>query len=212
MATSSAKRLTRSMVARGAAPRADEERTRIVDAAYRVIARRGSVDPTVRDILDEGGFSTPAFYRHFPSKDDLLLALLDDGRRQLNEYLGHRMENEPDGLGRVRAWIAGVAAQAVDPAAASRTRPFLANANRLAEQFPAEVQRSQEAALSLLLDAMTAAQREGRIHSRDLRRDAQRVYDLVFRFIERSVLAGVRPIPTDVTHLVAFCERALGAT
>ena len=35
----------------------------------------------MRDILREAKLSTPAFYRHFKSKDELFVMLLDDGRR-----------------------------------------------------------------------------------------------------------------------------------
>src|ERR1700730_14398503 len=77
-------------LARRRASYADEVE-RIVAATYEVIERTGSLDPTMRDILRQSGISTQAFYRHFRSKDELLLALLDDGRRQLTSYLAHRM-------------------------------------------------------------------------------------------------------------------------
>ena len=89
--------LTRRAVARAVAGRQAtyaEELQRIVDAAYRVIERTGTVDPTLRDILRESGLSTQAFYRYFTSKDELLLVLLDEGGRRLLGYLGHRMEQQ----------------------------------------------------------------------------------------------------------------------
>ena len=149
--------ITRGLSDRYAA--AEEDVARIIEATYRVIERTGTVDPRVRDILDEAGFSSPTFYRHFASKDELLLVILDDGRRRLADYLEHRMAKAT--TGRVRAWIEGVAAQAVDRAAASRTRPFLANTARIAEQFPTEQESSQELLLALLTDAVRAAHRAG---------------------------------------------------
>ncbi|MGR6999734.1 TetR/AcrR family transcriptional regulator [Yinghuangia aomiensis] len=113
-----------------------EEVQRLVDATYRVVERTGSLDPTVREILRESGLSNQAFYRHFRSKDELLVALLDDGRRRMADYLRHRIAAAPDSAGRVRAWIEGVLAQAGDPVAAARTRPFLAHQDRLAEPVP----------------------------------------------------------------------------
>ncbi len=189
---------------------AEEEVARIVDATYRVIERTGTLDPKVRDILIEAELSSPAFYRHFPSKDELLLVILDDGRRRLAGYLEHRMEKATDGIGRVHAWIEGMAAQAVDKRAASRTRPFIANAGRLAEQFPAEVESSQRLVLDLLVNAIRDAAAAGAIVSADPVRDAWSVFDVAFMFNERHVLAGTRPSRGDVEHLVAFCDRALG--
>ena len=122
-------------LARRQASYADEVE-RIVAATYEVIERTGSLDPTMRDILRQSGISTQAFYRHFRSKDELLLALLDDGRRQLSSYLGPPMAKADTAEGKLRAWIEGVMAQASDETAAAKTRPFLANLDRLAEQYP----------------------------------------------------------------------------
>ena len=62
----------------------------LIEATYRVIADTGDFAPPVRAILAEAGLSNPAFYRHFKSKDELLLVMLDEGRRQLAAYLSHR--------------------------------------------------------------------------------------------------------------------------
>ena len=100
---------------------------RIVDRTLALIERTGSVDPSLREILAETGLSTQAFYRHFRSKDELLLVLLDDGRRQLVSYLGHRMAAVDDPREKVGAWVRGVLAQGMNEPAASRTRPFVAS-------------------------------------------------------------------------------------
>jgi len=189
---------------------AEEDVARIIDATYRVMERTGTIDPKVRDILVEAGFSSPTFYRHFASKDELLLVILDDGRRQLADYLTHRMAKAPDAWGRVRAWIEGVMAQATNEAAAARTRPFVANAGRIAEQFPEEHAASVHGPLDLLAAAIAEGARDGSLTPADAPRDAQAVNDLVFATMERHVLARTRPSPTELRALVAFCERALG--
>jgi AcrR family transcriptional regulator len=204
-----ARAITRGLSERYAA--AEEDVARIIEATYRVIERTGTVDPRVRDILDEAGLSSPVFYRHFASKDELLLVILDDGRRRLADYLTHRMQKATSEWGQVRAWIEGVAAQAIDHEAASRTRPFIANGNRLAERFPAEQLSSQQALLSLLEHALGSARTAGTATSSDLARDARAIFDLSFAFMERHVLATTSPTTADVKHLVAFCARAAGA-
>jgi AcrR family transcriptional regulator len=199
-----------------------DELQRVVDATYRVIARTGTVDPTLRDILRESGLSTQAFYRYFTSKDELLLVLLDDGRRRLWGYLQHRMDSASDPVGRVRAWIEGVLAQAADPDAAARTRPFVANEDRLAEAFPAEHEASFELLFGLLADSV------GRLPGRpvpprgsagprpkagaDGRRDAEAVYRLTFATLHAHLLRRTVPSSDEVDHLVRFCLRALQAT
>jgi AcrR family transcriptional regulator len=190
---------------------AAEDVDRIIEAAYRVVERMGKVDPRLRDILDEAGLSTEAFYRHFESKDELLLVLLADGRHRMAGYLVHRMDKATDPVGRVRAWIEGVLAQAVDPAAASRTRPFLTSLNRLAEQYPDEQRSSFQVLVQLLQDSLVAGQKVGLVSSTDPGRDALAIYQLVVSVMEAHILAGTRPNAAERRHLVAFSLRAIGA-
>src|SRR5438093_10793479 len=89
-----------SLALRSLAERHDayvEEVQRLVRAAMAVMCRRGTLDPRVSEIVAEAGLSNQAFYRHFRAKDELLLAVLDDGLRQLVTYLEHRMTKERTG-------------------------------------------------------------------------------------------------------------------
>jgi len=174
-----------------------QEVQRIVDATYRLIERTGGIDPSLRDILAEAGLSTQAFYRYFTSKDELMLALLDDGRRRLVGYLEHRMSTVTDPAAKVRAWIDGVLAQAADPAAAARTRPFVANQDRLAEVFPQEQQDS----VDLLVGLLEAAGAD--------RLDAVAVYRLTFATLHDHLARATSPTPDEVDHLAGFALRGL---
>ncbi len=188
---------------------AADEIARIVEAAYKVIERSGTVDPRVRDILAEAGLSTQAFYRHFPSKDDLLLVLLDDGRRRLRNYLQHRMEKATDPAARIRAWIEGVMAQAVDPAAAARTRPFISNLGRLTEQHPEQQQESVNTIVALLVAAVEEAMEAGTASSPDPGADALAIYHLTTGTMTSHVLARTTPTQDETDLLVSFALRAL---
>ena len=170
---------------------------RIVDATYRVIERTGDVDPPIRAVLREGGVTNQAFYKCFRSKDELLLVLLDDGRRRLVDYLERRMARVAGCDDKVRAWVEGVLAQAGRADAASRTRPFLTNQHRLVEQFPDE----QQASVDLLVDLLAGVL--------DDRRDADAVYHLTFGALHAHLSRGTRPAPGEVEHLVGFCLRAI---
>lgn len=181
----------------------------VVDATYRLIARTGSFDPKLREILRETGLSTQAFYKHFRSKDELMLVLLDDGRRRLVGYLEHRMDKVSDPADKLRAWIEGVLAQASDPEVAARTRPFLAHQDRLAEQFPEEQQQSVDLLVGLVATVIETM--PGPRNKQSVRRDAQAVYELVMGTLHRHVARGTRPAPAEVDHLVRFCVKAVGA-
>jgi AcrR family transcriptional regulator len=53
-------------------------RAQLLAAAARVYARRGFDGATVDEIADEAGFTKGAVYDHFGSKENLMLALLDE--------------------------------------------------------------------------------------------------------------------------------------
>src|SRR3954451_14132484 len=57
------------------------ERRALIDAGLAVLRRRGSDGCTVADVLAEAGLSTRAFYRHFASKDELVLAIYERDAR-----------------------------------------------------------------------------------------------------------------------------------
>lgn len=189
---------------------AAQEVDRIIEATYRVIEREGTVDPRIRDILEEAGLATQAFYRHFKSKDELLLVLLDDGRRRIAQYLVHRMEKADDPVSAVRAWIEGVLAQASNPDAASRTRPFIIGLQRLAEQYNEE----QATSVALLVDLLEAPVRDGiaadLFVDADSRLSATYIYDVAVTVMEDHLLQGTTPTPAETEQLAAFCIRGLG--
>jgi AcrR family transcriptional regulator len=182
-----------------------EQIGRVLEATYDLIERSGNVDPSLREILRETGLSTQAFYRYFQSKDELFLLLLDDGRRRILGYLEHRMQRASTPEDRVRAWIEGVLAQAANERAASRTRPFVANQERLAEAFPAE----QQASVDLLIDQL-AAELAVLAPASDARRDAVAIYRLAFATLQHHLVHGTRPNARETDHVVGFCLRGVG--
>ena len=177
-----------------------QEIQRILDATYRVIERTGELDPSLRDILREAKLSTQGFYRYFQSKDELLLLLLDDGRRRLVGYLEHRMARARSRDGRIRAWVEGVLAQASRPDAASRTRPFFANEDRLAATFTDEHQASIDALLDLLAADVPN------------RRDAEAMYHTTFGALHAALRRGTPVTTAEIEHLVRFCIQGMGGT
>ncbi len=200
--------LARRAVARTVARRETEyagEMQRIVDATYELIERTGQLSPSLRDILAATKLSTQAFYRYFQSKDELLLLLLDDGRRKLLDYLEHRMGKVAPEQ-RVRAWIQGVLAQAANADAAARTRPFLAHQDRLAELFPAEQQQSVDLLVEQLAGAVRALPGPSR-SVRQARRDAECVYELAFGTLHRHLTRRSTPSGAEVDHLVEFAVK-----
>jgi AcrR family transcriptional regulator len=61
----------------------DAEVTTLLEAAYRLIRRRGVVEPGVREVVAEAGLANRAFYRHFATKDAFWLVLVEDVQARL---------------------------------------------------------------------------------------------------------------------------------
>jgi AcrR family transcriptional regulator len=57
-------------------------RERILTVAYELFARRGVRDVGVNELISRSGVAKASFYRHFASKDELVLAVLERRDRQ----------------------------------------------------------------------------------------------------------------------------------
>jgi AcrR family transcriptional regulator len=190
---------------------AAQEVDNLVEATYRVIERAGSVDPKIREILTEAGVSTQVFYRHFQSKDELMLVLLDDGRRRLATYLEHQMGKADDPLSQVRAWVVGTLAQARDPKAAARTRPFARSLGHLQEQYPGEHRESVEVLVGLLRRAIEQAADAGVATSASPAHDATLIYLMTQSLMDRHLREMTTPSKAEVARTADFALRGIGA-
>jgi AcrR family transcriptional regulator len=57
--------------------REPEARERIVDSSYELFSRRGIQAVGVDEVIEKAGVAKATLYRHFPSKDDLVLEFLE---------------------------------------------------------------------------------------------------------------------------------------
>ncbi len=197
----------RSLAARRAAYA--EEVRRLVAAAFAEIERSGELEPRVADVVRASGLSNQAFYRHFPGKQALLVAVLDEGVRILARYLERRMAAAGDPAERIRAWLRGVLAQAVRPSGAAATRPFARGRSRLAEAHPAEVAESERQLTALVREAIRDAVAAGALPGADPERDAETLYHLAMGWVQARLAEPGRPDPADAERLVAFAMAGL---
>lgn len=205
-----ASRSVERTLARRRASYVDEVR-RLLESSFELIRRSGQLEPRVSEIVQAAGLSNQAFYRHFRSKDELLLAVLDDGVRQLGDYLRHRMESRPQPVERIRVWIDGLCKQALDSDAAASTRPFALSRARLAELFPAEVGESETRLTTLLRETLEAAVASGDLPDADPGRDAQVLYNLTMGWMQRKLAEPGSPEEdrADADHLIDFAMHGL---
>ena len=193
----------------GAGPNRDEVE-QLIDATWAVAARTGSIEPSVREILQQAGLSTKAFYRHFRSKDDLLLVAMDRGTRLLVDYLEHRVARHEDPSARITAWIDGFVRQAINPVAARRTLPWSLGVGRLGALFPEAFEQSQQRITAPLEREIRAVVGSGRGSSPDPTRDARIIFAYSLETIRYHLILDTVPDSATVSHLGDFAHRALG--
>ncbi len=80
-----------------------ETKAKILDAAFRRLAREGYAALSMREIARDAGVNHALINYHFRSKDQLVIAVLDAANRQLLERQ-HRLYRSPGGF--ARKWAA----------------------------------------------------------------------------------------------------------
>jgi AcrR family transcriptional regulator len=71
----------------GRAPRQDNRRQQLLDVAARLFRERGYHVTSMRDIAHEVGMLSGSIYYHFSSKEELLLAVYEEGLRHIAEQV-----------------------------------------------------------------------------------------------------------------------------
>ncbi|WP_299950634.1 TetR/AcrR family transcriptional regulator [uncultured Modestobacter sp.] len=177
----------------------------ILDAALRVAERVAPVEPRVADIVAEAGTSNQTFYRYFPGKHDLLLAVAERGLVRVRGYLATRMARQAEPADQVVAWVEGLLAQVTRPGAARQStavmRPVVL-AGRLREAAGLTLLDQLGA---LLVAPLTTLGRP----EPDL--DARVLQDVVLGTLQRHVVRGTTPTAAECDHLVRFCVHATTA-
>ncbi|WP_412519786.1 TetR/AcrR family transcriptional regulator [Actinomadura madurae] len=187
------------------------ERARIVDAAYRCLAARpGGI--SVTDILTAAGLSTRAFYRHFESKDSLLLALYrQDGERVDAEL---RAATAAAGSPReaMQTWIRGFLELTAH--SGRRRRVTLLNSPEVvrAEGYPAEHTRVMAEHKATIAQILREGHADGSFPAAEPETDARLILAVVSGAFTDRMSRPTTMSATKAAELVTdFVFRALGA-
>lgn len=84
-------------------PRSDNRLPELLDAAARLFARRGYAATSMRDIAVEIDMKPGSLYYHFPSKEELLLAVYQAGVLELEKATAKAVEKETEPWTRLEA-------------------------------------------------------------------------------------------------------------
>jgi len=84
----------------------EEKRSRILDAAEHVFARRGFHGARVTDIARRAGVADGTIYLYFKNKDDLLVSLFEDRMSRVNAMLLKTLEQTQGARARIERFLA----------------------------------------------------------------------------------------------------------
>ena len=191
-----------------AAERRETTRRALLRAAQELFVERGYRETAVSDIVRAAGVSQGTFYLYFPSKIDIVLALMEIGSHRLQDIARHRLASEPDPAPAIAGFI-------VEMAVFFRAnKSFLRVLFReVEEQQVAEARQQYNAALGeILAPAIAQGVADGRFRTEDCALLALMLVETAFTLVYRMMLGAEEAIPPGVEHkIAAFCVAALAA-
>ncbi|WP_143545788.1 TetR/AcrR family transcriptional regulator [Rhodococcus sp. 14-2470-1a] len=178
----------------------DDEVRQLIVATQTVMLRIGRTEqPRVADIVREAGMSNQAFYRHFRSRDDVIVATYEQGLLTIHSYLERKVLGANGLDQRIRAWIDGVLAQIEDATLSELSTTIMWNLGQIARNNS----DIKPVGRARILDLLTTVLTEAEVVNAD--RTAQFVHTLVMGMTTTYLESGDRPTPEDREHLSQFC-------
>jgi AcrR family transcriptional regulator len=183
----------------------------IVDAAERLLRVAGDEGFTIQQLVDEAGVALQTFYRHFASKDQLLLALLERSIAEFCTEMRAATAAVDDPVERIRAYVTRPL-RLLSAGNTADARVTTREHFRLYQLYPAEVSHATSAFTDLVLDALDEARRRELATSTDSRRDAWMITELVMTTFHHYAFTELGPDGDAVVeHLWQFCRNAIGS-
>lgn len=188
------------------------ERQVLLDAALSVLRDGGVASFTVADVLATANLGTRAFYRHFKSKDQLVVSVFADSARREAARLAGLMAASADPVAAVVAWISGRLDLAFDLAVESDLKYVSREAQALYTVEPELLASVYEAMLRPLVQELTRGTEQGLFAQGDPHSDAQAISAVVWARVEQQWAIGAGEYQQVRADTVRFCLRAIGAS
>jgi AcrR family transcriptional regulator len=177
---------------------------RCIAVARELANETSSAAFTVAQIATRANVSLKSFYRCFPGKDELLLALLEDdshiGARVLAEGVGTR----DDPVASLHACVTELFALLSVPGALGYAGVLVREHRRLSERYPLELR----VALAPLIE-MIAVHIAAATSTDDPRRDAETMFRILLQGIDDVIVGRVDDAIELGEYLWSFCWQGL---
>lgn len=198
------------MNVRAASRDLDRERTHLVKAGTAVMRRNGFLSASITEILEEADISTRAFYRHFRSKDDLLIAVFREQADLTRARLVAAVERASTPIDKLVTWIDEILDMGYDPRRGRISRLFASHPVR-----SVFVDAGHEATARLyepLHDVLAEGLAAGSFPTCQPEADAGSIHALTWRLFTDAMFDRAQLSRDDArAHVLRFALPALGA-
>jgi AcrR family transcriptional regulator len=177
-----------------------ERMERCVSAARQLASETGSAAFTVAQIAGRAGLSLKSFYRCFPGKDQLLLALLEDDSQLGAAVLAARVGEHEDPVAALHACVTELFALSSLPGQVGYASVLVREHRRLSEHHPIELRVALAPLVELLAECIGAA-----TNTLDPRRDAETMFRVILQGIDDVVVGRVSDAQEQAEYLWHFC-------
>jgi AcrR family transcriptional regulator len=193
-------------------PDGDPDRRGIIDAACRCLSEPHSGSIPMSAILRRAGVSTRAFYRHFGSKDELFLALLqqecDAVAARLDRIAGEAVGTPANQLA---AWIGEMFEVIISPCQRMQLTVIDSDEVRMAKGYRETRERSRADRERSLVEILSRGRADGSFPITDPDSDAVAISAVVSRTMTHQTPDDLQSLKQAQARVLDFALRAAGA-
>jgi AcrR family transcriptional regulator len=181
-----------------------ERMERCVAAARELANETSSASFTVAQVAARAEVSLKAFYRCFPGKDELLLALLEEESNNGARVLAERVGTRENAVASLHACVTELFALLSVPGALGYAGVLVREHRRLSEHYPLELRVALAPLVELVSVHIAAA-----TSTTDGRRDAETMFRILLQGIDDVVVGRARDAAELAEYLWHFCWNGL---
>ncbi|WP_256789536.1 TetR/AcrR family transcriptional regulator [Frankia sp. AvcI1] len=183
--------------------RAERERRAIIRAAHRLIGREGRAATPLEDILRGAGVNRRTFYRHFPSKDALVLTMQREAAAGVRDSLRAVVREAGDARAAAVAWIEELLAIGWDERASRDGRTFMTPEVGLVVGIADALEDIYAEHRGILAEVLAAGRTDGSLPAAQPEWDALAIHAVVVRYLEMRARGRLdRPYAAVVDDVV----------
>ena len=180
----------------------------LLDAARRLVLEKGS-NFTTQDLIQEADVALQTFYRHFGSKDQILLAVVGDMVAGYCDSLAERGAQLDDPVQRLHLYVTD--ALGVLSGSAAAGAQFMTSQHwRLHQSHPDELAEATRPFADLVQAELEAGLEAGLLSPRSPEDDAWLINKLVMSVFHHYAYSNAEPDEAVAEKVWGFCLAAVG--